>query len=72
MAQVVAVSNLKHWQCISVPLMAGRPRTINPTGETRSLRVNVPATVAQRIEREAKKRGVSVATVVRERLAQVA
>jgi len=52
--------------------MAGRPRTINPTGELRSMRVLVPEPVAQKIEREAKKRGVTVAQIVRERLAQVA
>lgn len=49
-----------------------RPRKINPTGETRRVVTLVPAPVAQRIEREARKRGVSVAQVIREKLEQVA
>lgn len=49
-----------------------RPKHINPTGDTVRLVALVPAPVAQRIQREAKKRGVTVAQVVREKLAQVA
>lgn len=56
---------------ILVPVMA-RPRKINPHGETRRVVTLVPETVAQRIEREARKRGVSVAQVIREKLEQVA
>jgi len=52
--------------------MAGRPRLINPNGDTKRMAVDVPTPMAQRIEREAKKRGVSVATILREKLAQVA
>jgi hypothetical protein len=49
-----------------------RPKVINPKGETRRLVTIVPAPVAERIEREAQKRGVTVAQVMREKLAQVA
>lgn len=56
---------------ILVPVMA-RPRKINPNGETRRVVTLVPVPVAQRIEREARKRGVSVAQVIREKLEQVA
>jgi hypothetical protein len=45
-----------------------RPRVINPTGDVRSLRVVVAEPVAQRLEREARRRGVSVAEIIRERL----
>jgi hypothetical protein len=47
-----------------------RPRTINPGGETKAILVTVPLQLAHKLEREAKKRGVSVAQVARERLAQ--
>lgn len=47
-----------------------RPRVINPNGETKALMVTVPLQLALKLEREAKKRGVSVAQVARERLAQ--
>lgn len=56
---------------ILVPVMA-RPRKINPHGETRRVVTLVPENVAHRIEREARKRGVSVAQVIREKLEQVA
>jgi hypothetical protein len=49
-----------------------RPRVINPQGETRRLVALVPVPVAQRIEREAKKRGVTIAQIVREKLEKVA
>lgn len=49
-----------------------RPKHINPDGETVRLNALVPAPIARRIQREAKKRGVTVAQVVREKLAQVA
>jgi hypothetical protein len=49
-----------------------RPRKINPHGETRRVVTLVPENVAHRIEREARKRGVSVAQVIREKLEQVA
>lgn len=49
-----------------------RPKHINPDGETVRLVARVPDHVARRIQREAKRRGVTVAQVVREKLAQVA
>jgi len=49
-----------------------RPKHINPTGEIVRLVAQVPAPVAQRIQREAKKRGVPVAQVIREKLSEVA
>lgn len=49
-----------------------RPKHLNPDGETVRLVALVPAPVAKRIQREAKKRGVTVAQIVREKLAQVA
>lgn len=52
--------------------MAGRPKQINPTGEVKRVACNVPVPVARNIEREAKKRGVTVAEIMRERLARVA
>jgi hypothetical protein len=52
--------------------MAGRPKVINPKGEIKRLVALVPVPVAERLEREALKRGISVAQVVREKLAQVA
>ena len=52
--------------------MAGRPKEINPQGEVKRVACNVPTTVAKDIENEAKRRGVTVAQVMRERLAQVA
>lgn len=58
--------------CISVTDMAGRPKEINPQGEVKRVACNVPTNVARDIEREAKRRGVTVAQVMRERLAQVA
>jgi len=45
-----------------------RPRFINPTGKVRRIAADIPEQVAQQMEREAKRRGVSVAQVVRERL----
>ena len=49
-----------------------RPNHINPDGEIKRLVALVPVPVAQRLEREAKKRGVPVAQIVREKLSQVA
>lgn len=45
-----------------------RPREINPTGKVRRIAANIPEQVARDIEREAKRRGVSIARVIRERL----
>ena len=49
-----------------------RPKHINPQGEIKRLVALVPVPVAERLEREAKKRGVPVAVIVREKLSQVA
>jgi len=49
-----------------------RPKIVNPKGKTKDIRIRIAEPVAQSMEREAKKRGVSVAQIVRERLAQVA
>jgi hypothetical protein len=49
-----------------------RPKHINPAGDTVRLAAFVPAPIAQRIQREAKKRGVTVAQIVREKLEQAA
>ena len=46
-----------------------RPRVINPKGDVRKLSAVVPEKVAQELEREAKKRNVTVGQIVRERLA---
>ena len=56
---------------LSCQVMA-RPKHINPDGEIKRLVALVPVPVAQRLEREAKKRGVPVAVIVREKLSQVA
>jgi len=45
-----------------------RPRTIDPRGEVTNLVVRVPLSLARKLEREAKRRGVSVAHIARERL----
>lgn len=52
--------------------MAGRPKEINPKGDIKRLVALVPVPVAERLEREAKRKGVSVAQIVREKLEQVA
>lgn len=49
-----------------------RPKVINPNGEVKRVACNVPVPVARNIEREAQRRGVTVAEVMRERLARVA
>ena len=46
-----------------------RPRTINPKGDVRKLTARIPEKVARELEREAKKRNVTVGQIVRERLA---
>lgn len=45
-----------------------RPRFINPTGNVRRLGVVVSEPVVQRLEREARARGVTLSQVIRERL----
>lgn len=49
-----------------------RPRVINPNGKTRRVVSIVPEPTAKRLEREAQKRGVTVAQVIREALEKVA
>ena len=46
-----------------------RPRVINPNGKTCRVLVTVPEPVAQKLAKEAMKKGVSVAEIVRQRLA---
>jgi len=47
-----------------------RPRTIDPSGEVVRMIVRIDHRTAQKIEREAKRRGVSVSEVIREKLAK--
>jgi hypothetical protein len=49
-----------------------RPKHINPDGEIKRLVALVPVPLAKRLEREAKKRGVPVAQIIREKLSEVA
>ena len=49
-----------------------RPRVINPNGETRRVVTMLPAPVAEKLEREARKRGVPLSQIVREKLQEVA
>jgi hypothetical protein len=49
-----------------------RPRVINPTGDTRKVSVVISEAVARDLEREAKRRKVSVGAIMRERLQKVA
>ena len=49
-----------------------RPRVINPNGETRRIAATVAAPTVARLERIAKRRGVTVAQVIREALEKVA
>jgi hypothetical protein len=49
-----------------------RPKHINPNGDTQRIVAWVPAPLAERLQREAKKRGVPVAQIVREKLGKVA
>ena len=49
-----------------------RPRVINPTGRTRKLSIILAEPVIKDLEKEAKRRGLSVGAVVRERLEKVA
>lgn len=45
-----------------------RPRTINPKGKTRKLSVVLAEPVARDLEKEARKQGLSLSEVVRQRL----
>jgi len=45
-----------------------RPRVIDPKGTTKAVSAVLPGRVYREIEREAKRRGVSIGQVVRERL----
>jgi hypothetical protein len=49
-----------------------RPRVVNPTGPTVRLATIVAEPVARRVEREAQRRGVTVAQVLRDALERVA
>lgn len=51
------------------PVMA-RPRTIDPSGEVVRVNVRVDHRTAAKLEREARKRGVTVSEVIREKLAK--
>lgn len=46
----------------------GRPRFINPSGETRTISVVISAPLHDRLIQQANKRGVSVSQIIRERL----
>lgn len=43
-----------------------RPEKVNPGGEIKRLAVMVPAPVAEKLKKQARKRGVPVAEIVRE------
>lgn len=49
-----------------------RPKSIHPKGTTKRVACDVPTPIAERLEREAQRRGVSVAKIMREKLSQVA
>lgn len=49
-----------------------RPKVINPHGDTRRVAADIPQPTAARIEKIAKRRGVTVAQVIREALEKVA
>lgn len=49
-----------------------RPKFVNPDGDTRRVAAIIPAPTAARIEKIAKRRGVTVAQVIREALEKVA
>ena len=51
--------------------MAGRPKEIYPKGDIKRLVALVPVPVTERIVREAKRTGVSVTQLVREKLEKV-
>jgi len=47
-----------------------RPRMIDPSGEVVRVNVRLDHRTANKIEREAKRRGVSVSALIREKLAK--
>jgi hypothetical protein len=47
-----------------------RPKSVNPQGDTKALFVLLPLSLHVKLEREAKKRGVPLSQVARERLAK--
>lgn len=49
-----------------------RPRTINPKGEVRHLTARVPEPLARELEREAKRKGVTLGEIIRKRLSRAA
>lgn len=49
-----------------------RPRTIHPDGEVLRVVTHLPEPMVRKLQREADKRGVPLAQVVREKLQQVA
>lgn len=49
-----------------------RPETVNPGGGVVRVMTQLPAPLAYKLQREADKRGVPLAQVVREKLQQVA
>lgn len=52
--------------------MTSRLKEVNLQGEVKRVACKVPTNVAKNIDQEAKRYGVTVAQVMRERLAQVA
>lgn len=75
MEKALAVSLTQSPLFVSVGTMKrkpGREQVINPGGEIRRFGIVLAEPVARKIERQAKKRGVSMAQIIREALEQVA
>ncbi len=49
-----------------------RPKKINPNGKTTPVTVLVPEPLARELNREAKRRGLPLSEIVRERLSRAA
>jgi len=47
-----------------------RPKSVNPKGDVKALFVLLPLPLHEKLEREARRRGVPLAQVARERLAR--
>jgi hypothetical protein len=46
----------------------GRPQIINPNGGVKHFSARIPVPIWNKLQQEAKKRGVSISKIVRERL----
>lgn len=60
-----------NYRCVILQVMA-RPRTIHPNGQVLRVVTHLPEPLVRKLEREARKRRVPLAQVVREKLQQVA